>query len=71
MYVFNHYLTKHPDFINKGEETDMFLYSFLPGGNAFTVDLHDDQQMPNDTITTGTERALQKLSGIINICILN
>lgn len=71
MYVFNHYLTKHPDFINKGEKTDMFLYSFLPGGNAFTVDLHDDQQMPSDTITMGTERALQKLSGIINICILN
>ncbi|KAL3967960.1 receptor-type tyrosine-protein phosphatase U [Sarotherodon galilaeus] len=32
-----------------------FFLIFFTGGNAFTVDLHDDQQMPNDTITMEKE----------------
>nr|XP_013764408.1 PREDICTED: uncharacterized protein LOC102202259 [Pundamilia nyererei] len=32
-----------------------FFLIFFTGGNAFTVELRDDQQMPNDTITTEKE----------------
>lgn len=44
------------------------MYSFLSGGNASSVDIEDDQQTLNETITTGNKKkTLQKFTETLYI----